>query len=72
MDWLHCCYDCIDCRRVVRFCFPDEEKLLWEGYNSSHPNPLISNPKANKIMSEGLLCYLVSYNELDHDISSIH
>ena len=57
--------------RVVRFCFPNEEELVWEGYNSSRPNPLISNLKANKMMSKGLLCYLVSVNDLDHDIPSM-
>ena len=72
MDCLHCCYACLDCRnRVVIFRFSNEEELLWEGYNSSHPNPLISNLKANKVMSKGLLCHLVSVNELDHDIPSI-
>ena len=57
--------------RVVRFCFPNEEELVWEGYNSSRPNPLISNLKSNKMMSKGLLCHLVSVNDLDHDIPSI-
>ena len=37
----------------------------------SHPNPFISTHKANKIMSKGLLCHLVSVNDLDHDIPSI-
>ena len=44
MDWLHNCYACLDYRsRVVRFCFPNEEEIVWEGYNLSRPNPLISN-----------------------------
>ena len=37
----------------------------------SRPNPLISNLKANKMMSKGLLYHLVSVNDLDHDIPSI-
>ena len=54
MDWLHNCHAFLDCRsRVVRFCFPNEKELVWEGYNSSHPNPLILNLKANKMMSKG-------------------
>ena len=57
--------------RVVRFRFPNEEELVWEGYNSIRPNPLISNLKTNKMMSKGLLCHLVSVNDLDHDIPSI-
>ena len=55
----------------MSFRFPNEEELVLEGYNSSRPNPLISNLKANKMMSKGLLCHLVSVNGLDHDISSI-
>ncbi|XP_069145663.1 uncharacterized protein [Solanum lycopersicum] len=32
MDWLHNCYACLDYRsRVVRFCFPNEEEIVWEG-----------------------------------------
>ena len=54
MDWLHSCYAFLDCRsRVVRFYFPNEEELVWEGYNSSRPNPFISNLKANKLMFKG-------------------
>ena len=72
MDWLHSCYAFTDYRsRVVRFCFPNEEELVLEGYNSSHPNPFISNLKANKMMCKGLLCHLVSVNDLVHDILSI-
>ena len=56
---------------MVRFHFPNEEELVWEGYNCSRPSPLISNLQANKIMSKGLLCHLVSVNDLDHDIPSI-
>ena len=71
-DWLHSCYACFDCRsRVVKFHFPDEKELVWEGYNSSRPNPLISNLMANKIMSKGLLCNLMSVNDIDHGIPSI-
>ena len=44
MDWLHSCYACMECHsRVVRFCFPNEEELVWEGNKTSRPNPLISN-----------------------------
>ena len=62
----------MDCLiRVKSFCFPNKEEQVWEGYNSSRPNPLISNLKSNKMMSKGLLCHLVSVNDLDHDIPSI-
>ena len=55
----------------MRFCCPNEVHLVWEGYNSSRPNPLISNLKANKMISKRLLCHLVSVNDLVHDIPSI-
>ncbi|XP_069150528.1 uncharacterized protein [Solanum lycopersicum] len=72
MDWLHSYYACLDCRsRVVRFRFPNGEELVWEGYNPIRPNPLVSNLKANKMMAKGLLCHLVSVNDLDHDVPSI-
>ena len=64
MDWLHNCYTFLNFRsRVVRFHFSNEEEIVWEGYNSNRPNPLISNLKANKIMSKGLLCHIVSVND---------
>ena len=72
MDWLHSHYAFLDSRsRVVRFCIPNEEELVWEGYNPTRPNPLISNLKAHKMMFKGQLCHLVSINDLDHDIPSI-
>ena len=37
----------------------------------SRHNPLISNLKANEMMSKGLQCHLGSVNDLDHDIPSI-
>ena len=64
MEWLQNCYSCLDWRsRVARFCFPNEEELVLEGYNSSRPNPLISNLKVNKIMSKELLCHIMSVND---------
>ena len=72
MDLLQSFYACLDYHsRVVRFHFPNEEQFLWKGYNSSLPNPLISNLKAYKMMSKGLQCHLLSDNDLDHEIPSI-
>ena len=72
MDWLHKCYAFMYfCSRVGRFCFPNEVEVVLEGYNSSHSSPLILNLKANKVMYNGLLCNLMSVNDLDHEISSI-
>ena len=72
MELLHSFYACMEYHsRVVRFCFPNEEELVWEGYNSSRPNPLISKLKANQMISKGLLCHLVSVHYLGHDVPSI-
>ena len=33
MDWLHKCYAFMEFRsRDVRYCFPNELELVWEGY----------------------------------------
>ena len=37
----------------------------------SHTNPFILNLKANNMMSKGLLCHLVSINDLNRDSPSI-
>ena len=64
MDRLRSCYSFMDCHStVVRFFFPNQEKIVWDGYNSSRPNPLIPNLRANKMMSKGLLCQLVSVTD---------
>ena len=47
------------------------KKSSSNGYNLSRPNPLISKLRANKMMSKGLLCHLVSVNNLYHDIPLI-
>ena len=72
MDWIDQCYAFMDCRsRIVRFRFHYEVELVWEGYNLSRSSPLISDLKANKMMSKELLCHLMSVNDLDHYIPSI-
>ena len=72
MRWLYRFYACMDCRsRVVIFGFPNKERLVLEGYNSSRLNHFISNLKANKMMSKGLLYHNVSVTDLYHDIPSI-
>ena len=73
MDWIHKCYAFIDCRsRVVRFYFPNKLELVREEYDSSRSGPLISNLKANKMISKGSLLHLVSVNDLDCDVSFIN
>ena len=64
IDLLHSCYSYMDFHsRVVIFRFPNEEELIWERYNSSRPYPVILNLKAYKMMSKGLLCNLLSFND---------
>ena len=55
MDWLHKCYATIDCQnRVVRFQFPNELELEWEGRSSNLSGQINSHLKANKMLSKGL------------------
>ena len=59
IGWFHSYYSCMDCcSRVVRFRFPNGKEIVWDGYNLNLINPLISNLKANKIMSKGLYVIL--------------
>ena len=55
MDLLHKCYGTIDYRnRVVRFQFPNEFELRWKGCGSNPTIQIVSNLKANKMLSKGL------------------
>ena len=54
MDFLHKCYAIIDYRnKVVRFQFPNELELIWKG-RGSPKSQIVSNLKANKMLSKGL------------------
>ena len=58
MDWLHKCYATIDYRnKVVRFHLPNELELKWEGRGSNPTRQIVSNLKANKMLSNGLGAY---------------
>ena len=72
MDWLHKCYSTIDCRnRVVRFQFPNQLELEWEGYSSNPSGQIVSHLKANKMLSKGYLYHLVRVDDLEHEVPSI-
>ena len=40
--------------RVVRFQFPNELELKWEGHGSNQTSQIFFNLKANKMLSRGL------------------
>ncbi|XP_069146091.1 uncharacterized protein [Solanum lycopersicum] len=72
MDWLQKCYATIDCRnRVVKFQFPNELELEWEGRGSNPKSQIISNLKANRMLSKGYLYRLVRVNDLENEVPSI-
>ena len=55
MDMLYKWYATIDYRnRVVRFQFPNELVLKWEGRGSNPRSKIVSNLKENKMLSKGL------------------
>ena len=72
MDWLNKFYSTIDCRhRVMRFQFPNELELEWEGRGSSPLGQTVSYLKTNKIIDKGYVYHLVRVNDLDHEVPSI-
>ena len=70
MDWLYECYATIDYRnRVVRFQFPNEFELRWKGCGSNPTIQIVSNLKANKMLSKGLgVDENLSYEEISIEI----
>ncbi|XP_069154441.1 uncharacterized protein [Solanum lycopersicum] len=56
MDWLHSCYDSVDCRtRIDCFQFPDEPILEWKGSSLAPMGRFITYLKARKMTSKGYL-----------------
>ncbi|XP_070015782.1 uncharacterized protein [Nicotiana sylvestris] len=59
MDWLYSCYAMLDCHaKIVRFQFPNEEVLEWEGSSASFVGKFISYLKAQQMIGKGCLTYL--------------
>ena len=73
MDWIHKCYATIDYRNwAVRFQFLNELELEQEGSSSIPTGQIVSNLKANKMLSKEYLYNLVIVNDLEHEVPSIN
>ena len=72
MDWLHKCYATIYCQnRLVRFQFPNELELEWEGRSLNQTGQIVSHLKATKILSKGYLYHLVRVDHIEHEVPYI-
>ncbi|XP_059310115.1 uncharacterized protein LOC132061290 [Lycium ferocissimum] len=64
MDWLSACYANMDCRhKLVRFAFPDEPVIVWEGEIAKPRNRFISYLNAHKMIAKGCIYHLVAVND---------
>ena len=60
MDWLHSCYDLVDCRtRIVCLQFPHEPILEWQGRSLAPMGRFISYLNAKNVISKGYIDHLV-------------
>ena len=71
MDRLYKCYATVDYRNgVVRFQFPNDLQLEWEGRSSNPIGQIVFHLKANKMLFKGYLYHLVRVDDLEHEVPS--
>ena len=64
MDWLHSCYESVDCRtQIVKFQFSNEPVLEWRSSLVVPKGSFISYLKAKKLVSKECIYHLVWVND---------
>src|SRR5688572_26991763 len=69
VDWLHASYASIDSRtRGVKFHFPNESVLEWEGRDSVVKGKIISCLEAHKMISKGCIYHIVRVRDVESEV----
>ena len=72
MDWLHSCYDLVDCRtRIVCLQFPHEPILEWQGRSLEAMGRFISYLKSRKMISKVYLYHLDRVNDSSYETPTL-
>ena len=72
MDWLHSCYELIDCRtRVVKFQIPNDSIIEWSSSSAVPNGHFISYLKVRKLVSKGCIYHLFLVNDSSVEVTCL-